>query len=138
MKERCGRLKCDVLIALDFDDTLVHTDRSEDFSVLSRLRELGVELCIASRNDNYYLERQLRDLEIREHFRFIMADFRPKSIQLRHILWLYGKLDCLFTKILFVDDHLPNIERVREELPNVSCYQFGQDIVQLSQMIDLV
>ncbi len=135
----CGRLNCKVLIALDFDETLVHADgRKEDFTILAKLHQLGVELCIVSRNDRYHLENQLNQLGIRSNFRYIMADFRPKSYQLKHLLWLYEKMGCQFSKVLFVDDHLPNIMRVREDLSDIYCYQFGNDLHSLADLIDLV
>ncbi len=135
----CGRLICNVLIALDFDDTILYTDgRKEDFTFLSKLNQLGIEFCIASRNDRYHLENQLDQLEIRKHFRYVMADFRPKSIQLKHLLWLYEKKGCRFNRILFVDDYLPNIERVRKDLPHIHCLQFGHDIQSLSDLSEFV
>jgi len=65
-----------------------------------------------------------------------MADFRPKSIQLKHILWLYENIGCKFNRVLFVDDHLPNIERVRNDLPSIQCLQFGHEIHSLAELID--
>ncbi|MFW9965116.1 MAG: hypothetical protein ACFFCX_16210 [Candidatus Sifarchaeia archaeon] len=112
--------------------------RLEDLTLLPKLNQLGVELCIASRNDRYNLETQLDQLEIQKYFRYVMADFRPKSIQLKHLLWLYKKEECHFKKILFVDDYLPNIERVRKDIPNIQCLQFGYDIHSLSELIQLV
>ena len=135
----CGKLICDVLIVLDFDDTLLHKDgHQEDFTILAKLQELGVELCIASRNDRYHLEGQLSQLKIQDYFRYVMADFRPKSYQIKHLLWLYKQLDCQFGKVLFVDDFLPNITRVREDLPEVICLRFGQDIQSLTELLELV
>jgi predicted phosphatase len=135
----CGRLHCNILTVLDFDETLARANGgNEDFTVLTRLRQLGVELCVASRNDRYHLENQLRHLKIRSCFRYIMADFRPKSYQLKHLLWLYGKMGCQFKKVLFVDDFLPNIRQVRKDLPNVQCFQFGCDIHSLVDLIELM
>ncbi|MHA1926745.1 MAG: hypothetical protein ACW974_12580 [Candidatus Thorarchaeota archaeon] len=139
MKEMCGRLICNVLIALDFDETILHSDgRTEDFSILPLLKKIGIEFCIASRNDRYHLENQLDQLEIRQYYRYIMADFRPKSIQLKHILWLYEKEGCQFNRVLFVDDYLPNIERVRKDLPFVHCLHFNNDIHSLSDLSEFV
>lgn len=115
----------------------MHTDgKLEDFTILSKLNELGVELSIVSRNDRYHLESQLNQLGIREYFRYVMADFRPKSIQLKHLLWLYEKMGCQFNKVLFVDDYFPNIERVRKDLPRIQCLQFGHEISSLSELIE--
>ncbi len=139
MKERCGKLTCEILIVLDFDDTLLHKDgRQEDYAILEKLQQLGAELCIASRNDRYHLENQLTQLNIQDYFRYVMADFRPKSYQVKHILWLYKQEDCEFGKVLFVDDYLPNIDRVRQDNPSVHCFQFGQDIHSLAELIELV
>lgn len=117
----------------------MHADgKEEDFSVLARLDQLGAELCIVSRNDRYHLENQLEILSIRKHFRFVMADFRPKSYQVKHLLWLYHKLGCQFSKILFVDDYHLNIQRVRKDFPEIFCYQFGLDIQSLEELTELV
>ncbi|MFW9913827.1 MAG: HAD family hydrolase [Candidatus Thorarchaeota archaeon] len=130
---------CNILIALDFDETILHTDgRNEDYAILPFLNQLGIELCIASRNDRYHLEIQLDQLGIRQYFRYVMADFRPKSIQMKHLLWLYEKERCRFNRVLFVDDYLPNIQRVREDLPFIHCLQFGHDIQSLSDLSEFV
>jgi HAD superfamily phosphatase (TIGR01681 family) len=139
IEETCGKLTCKILIVLDFDDTLLHKDgRSEDFTILENLQQIGSELCIASRNDRYHLEKQLARLNVRDYFRYVMADFRPKSYQIRHILMLYKKENCEFQKIFFVDDYSPNIERVRQDIPCIHSYQYGKDIQRLSELIELV
>ncbi|MFX1483488.1 MAG: HAD family hydrolase [Promethearchaeota archaeon] len=124
---------------MDFDDTLVNAaGKHEDFAVLAKLRKMGVELCITSRNDRYHLEIRLNQLSLQDCFRYVMADFRPKSYQIKHLLWLYEKRGCQFNEVLFVDDHLPNILRVREDIPEIKSYQFGHDISSLAELLELV
>lgn len=128
-----------ILIIFDYDETLVHSDgRLEEFSSLEQLRDLGTELCIASRNDRYYMENQLSVLSISDIFTFVMADFRPKIYQIKHILWNYQRQGMSFDKIIFVDDHEPNIKRVRKEIPEVNCIQFGFDIQSVDELIVIV
>ncbi len=126
-------------MVLDLDKTLVHEDgRHEDVGILRALKEMGCELCLASRNDRYVAERVLRRLGVLSLFTYVMADFRPKQFQLRHILWAYGRRGVEFDRVLFVDDHRPNIEAVRQALPWVKCLRFGTDVLSLSALVDML
>ena len=126
------------LFVFDYDGTLVHeNDRTEHLDVLDDLKEHGFELAIASRNHMFYVERGLETHSIKDLFSFIMADFRPKSIQIRHILFEYEKRGISIEKVCFIDDHAPNIERVRKDLPEVQAYLFGSDIHSLSDLFTM-
>jgi predicted enzyme involved in methoxymalonyl-ACP biosynthesis len=135
MRENAGLSPINMLIILDYDETLVHTDGSqEDFTIIKQLHDEGIEFCIASRNDKYHLENQLTNHSIIDFFTYIMADFRPKFIQIKHILWLYEKNGLSFDDTIFIDDHRPNLERVRQELPNIHCIHFGSEIYSLNEL----
>ena len=128
-----------VLVILDFDETLVHSEGlQEGFEALSNLKEMGVEFCIASRNHHYVVEDALESRSVRHLFTYVMADFRPKVFQIRHILDQYRLRKLQFRKILFVDDYLPNVDRVRKELPHIDCFQYGVELKHLTGLIDLV
>ncbi|RDE15081.1 MAG: hypothetical protein C4K47_03240 [Candidatus Thorarchaeota archaeon] len=117
------------LVVLDFDQTVLRTGHEEDGSaVLLKLKGMGVELCIASRNDRYSLHRKLESLFIDRAFRYVMSDFRPKFYQMRHILWLYSGSGIVFSRVIFVDDDLQNIEQMKANVPNIDCYQMGVDL----------
>ena len=113
-------MKNNTLLIFDYDETLVNADGNhEDFSILKQLHDSGVELCIASRNDRYHLKNQLTALSISDFFTHTMADFRPKIYQIKHILWVYEQKGMSLENIFFIDDHEPNLERVRQELPKI-------------------
>ncbi|MHA1927395.1 MAG: hypothetical protein ACTSV2_02320 [Candidatus Thorarchaeota archaeon] len=128
-----------VLIVFDFDRTLVHDDgQCENFEVLTALRKKDVELAIASRNDQYHLTQMLNSLGIYEKFRYIMADFRPKSIQLRHIVTLFADEGNHFDTIYFIDDYAPNIERMRLDEPEVKSFHFGVDLQSIDELLEVI
>lgn len=136
MTQKSGKTSDQTLIVFDFDGTLVFEDGShEDFDVIRQLVQKGFETAIASRNDKYEIELKLDQLEISDLFSFVLADFRPKSIQLKHILWLYSKKGITFSTIIFIDDYLPNIVRMKVDLPNVTCFQYGVDIPSISSLL---
>jgi len=136
MTKESGRMNNQTLVVLDFDGTLVFEDGShEDFGILRELIKSGVETAIASRNDKYHLVRRLNELGISDLFTHVMADFRPKSYQMKHILWLFSKQNIEFSGVYFVDDYLPNIERMRNDLPEVHCLQYGKDLSTLSDLL---
>jgi len=136
MTNESGKMSRKRLIVFDFDETLVFEDGAhEDFDVLKKLSKAGIEICIASRNDKYSVEQRLASLGIEDLFTYVMADFRPKSYQLKHIIWLYSKREIEFSDIIFVDDYLPNIERMKNDLPNVICYQYGVDIASIAALL---
>lgn len=129
----------DLLFIFDYDETLVHSDgEKEDLDVLDSLRRNDFELCLASRNDKYQIEEELRKNQIKNLFRFVMADFRPKHYQIRHILWLYEKEDTYFDEVFFIDDHSQNIDLVKADLPEIICIQFGIDIKELNGLLALI
>ena len=132
-------LKNKILIIFDYDETLVYSDgRHEDFASLEQLQDLGSELCIASRNDRYNMENQLSALSISDFFTFVMVDFRPKFYQIKHILWKYEQQGISFDTLYFVDDHEPNIKRVRKEIPEINCIHFGVDIQSINELVGIV
>ncbi len=127
------------LVVFDFDGTLVFDDGShEDFDIIRKMIASGIETAISSRNDKYHLERRLAELGISDLFTHTMADFRPKSFQMKHILWLFSKQKIEFSKVYFVDDYLPNIERIRQDLPEVISFHYGEDISTLADLFDIV
>ena len=136
MTNESGKMNSQTLVVLDFDGTLVFEDGShEDFDLLRKLMKSGVETAIASRNDKYHLERRLDALGISELFTYVMADFRPKSYQMKHIIWLFQKQNKEFSRGYFVDDYLTNIERMRNDLPEVHCFQYGKDFSSLADFV---
>ena len=138
MTNKSGKTNRQTLIVFDFDGTLVFEDGThEEFDIIRQLLQNGFETSIASRNDKYHVEHQLESLGIAELFTYVMADFRPKSYQLRHIIWLYSKQGIEFSNVIFVDDYLPNIERMKVDLPHVICYQYGVDIFSISSLLRL-
>lgn len=138
MTSGSGKTNSQTLIVFDFDGTLVFEDGTlEDFDVIRQLIQTGVETSIASRNDKYHVEQKLDQLEISDLFTFVMADFRPKSYQMKHILWLYLQRGTEFSNVVFVDDYLPNIEKMKVDLPHVTCYQYGVDIASISSLVQL-
>ncbi len=139
MTNKSGKTNSQTLVVFDFDGTLVFEDGThEEFDVIRQLLQNGFETSIASRNDKYHVEHQLESLGITKLFTYVMADFRPKSYQLRHIIWLYSKQGVEFSNVIFVDDYLPNIERIRVDLPNVTCYQYGVDIASIASLLQLL
>jgi len=138
MGRESGKTK-KTLIVFDFDGTLVFDDGShEDFSILEKLHDSNIELAIASRNDKYQLDRSLKMLSIENIFTYSIADFRPKSYQVRHILMMYSKHGIEFSQVFFIDDYLPNIERMRNDLPSVHSMQYGEDISSFADILSLV
>ncbi|MGD9397925.1 MAG: HAD family hydrolase [Candidatus Thorarchaeota archaeon] len=139
MTNKSGKTNNQTLIVFDFDGTLVFEDGThEDFDVIRQLIQNGFETSIASRNDKYHVEHELDQLEISDLFTYVMADFRPKSYQLKHILWLFSRKGIEFAIVIFVDDYLPNIERIKADLPDVICYQYGVDISSITSLLQLV
>lgn len=135
MTKESGRMNNRSLVVLDFDGTLVFEDGShEDFGIVRELIKSGVETAIASRNDKYHLERQLVELGISDLFTHVMADFRPKSYQMKDILRLFSKQGIEFSRVYFVDDYFPNIERMRNDLPEIHSFQYGKDILSLTDL----
>lgn len=50
-----------ILIIFDFDETLVHSNGStEDFEILKKLKSVDIELCLATRNDWYFIEENIQ------------------------------------------------------------------------------
>ena len=128
-----------ILVVLDFDQTILRKGREDDVSsALLKLKGIGVELCIASRNDRYSLRQKLESLGIDRVFRYVMSDFRPKFYQMRHILWLYSGESIAFSQVFFVDDDLNNIQRMKDNIPNVKCYQIGVDLQGIEDLTAIV
>lgn len=139
MKDGLGHMVNRALVILDFDETLVQSEgQQEGFEILPNLKEMGVELCIASRNHRYVVEDALKLHSIRHLLTYVMADFRPKVFQIKHILNKYLLREVQFGRVLFVDDYLPNIHLVRRELPHIECFQFGVDLKHLTELSNLV
>lgn len=139
MVNKSGRTNKDVLVVLDFDGTLVFADGShENFDLLKELHKSKIELAIASRNDRYHLDRSLSRLGLDNLFTYVMADFRAKSYQMRHILMLYSRRGVTFSKIIFIDDYPPNIERMRKDVPLVQSLLYGQDITSFTELSDII
>ena len=139
MTNKSGKINNQTLVVLDFDGTLVFEDGShEDFDILRNLTKSRVITAIASRNDKYHLVRRLDELGISGLFTYVMADFRPKSYQMKHILWLFSKQKIEFSRIYFVDDYLPNIERMKKDLPEVHCFQYGKDISSIADLFSKI
>ena len=138
MENTSGRTK-KTLVVFDFDGTLVFEDGShEDFTLLEKLRHSNIDLAIASRNDAYHLDRSLKMLHLEKLFTYVMADFRPKSYQVRHILMIYSKQGIEFSTVFFIDDYLPNIERMRTDLPEIQSIQYGNDINSIADILSLL
>ncbi len=129
----------DVLIVFDFDGTLVHEDgRTENLSLLIDLRKKGSELAISSRNHSYHVLRELRQLNILDIFTFVMADFRPKSYQIRDILYRFKLTRKKFETVYFVDDYSVNIDSVQSDLPSVITLHFGKEVSSLEDVISRI
>ena len=123
------------LVIFDFDDTLVHSDGStEDFSILSEIKKGGFDLAIASRNHTYHVMEQLMKLEIQHFFKYIMADFRPKVFQIREMIFESQKEGMEFQHIVFIDDHLPHIERIIQDEPDILTFHFGEEVKNLEDV----
>jgi predicted enzyme involved in methoxymalonyl-ACP biosynthesis len=134
-----GPLKNKFLIIFDYDETLVYSDgKHEDFTILKQLQDLGADLCIASKNDKFYMENQLSAHSISDFFRYVMADFRPKVYQIKHILWNYERQGISFDRMFFIDDYEPNIESARSEFPEINCILFGSDIHSIDELLRIV
>lgn len=134
-----GQSENDVLLILDLDGTLIHEDgTNEDFSILTLLRQRGVEICLASRNDLYHVYNVLDSLNIRELFTYVVADFRPKGCQVRHIVSKYRNEGMMFRRVLFVDDFEQNVVSVKSLVDNVECLLFGQDLQSMNDILELI
>ncbi len=128
-----------ILLVLDLDETLIHEDGShENLDFIDQLLELGVKISIATRNDHYIAESRIQSLGILEKLDYVMSDFRPKSIQMRHILWNYQIRGVSFNRIIFIDDYGPNIQRMKQDLPTVECIQFGSDIKCFKELFNIL
>ena len=129
----------ETLIIFDFDGTLVHEDgRTENLSLLASLREEGYELAISSRNHSYHVRRELQKLKILDIFTLVMADFRPKSFQIRDILYRFKLTGKNFKTVYFIDDYSVNIKRVQSDLSFVITLQFGKDVSSLEDVISRI
>lgn len=129
----------DILIIFDFDGTLFHEDgRTENLSLLSDLRGEGYELAISSRNHSYHVRRELQKLNIFDIFTFVIADFRPKSFQIRDILYRFKLTGKEFKTVYFIDDYSVNIERVQSDLSFVITLHFGKDASSLEDVISRI
>lgn len=123
------------LVILDFDNTLIHeTDTNKNIETVRKIKNEGMELCLATRNDLFSIEDELYEYGLNNLFTLIMADFRPKNYQIRHILWIYEKKGKKFDNILFIDDYEPNIELVRRNVPDVKSLIYGKDIRNLEDL----
>ncbi len=135
MKEEFGKMSS-ILVVFDFDGTLVHENgRTENLSLLNDMKRKGIELAIASRNHKYQVIRELQRLGILVLFTSIMADFRPKSFQIRHILYDYKLSNRIFDYVYFVDDYQVNVERVIADLPEVTTIHFGKDVSSIEEFV---
>ncbi len=135
MVKESGKMSKDILVVLDFDGTMVFGDGThEDFDLLRKFHESRITLAIASRNDMYRLDRLLATLGIDDLFTFVMADFRPKTYQLRHILMLFEEQGIRFSKVFFVDDHVSHIDRMRADEPEVQSLIYGKDISSFADL----
>jgi len=129
----------ETLIIFDFDGTLVHEDgRTENLSLLASLREEGYELAISSRNHSYHVRRELQKLKILDILTLVMADFRPKSFQIRDILYRFKLTGKNFKTVYFIDDYSVNIKRVQSDLSFVITLQFGKDVSSLEDVISRI
>ncbi len=114
-----------LLVIFDLDETLIHSDdQHEDFTILSKMHDKGYILAIASRNDYYKVIEILHRFSIHDYFRYIMADFRPKVYQVREIVKLSHEDSIDFKHVIFIDDYLPNIQRINSDEPDVITYHF--------------
>ena len=96
----------DTLVIFDFDGTLVHDDGStEDFSLLTNLKSKGYDLAISLRNHFFHVQRELMKYKILDIFTYVMADFRPKSYQIRDIIYRFKLASTNFKTVYFVDDY---------------------------------
>lgn len=129
----------DVLLVLDLDGTLVYRDGThEDFKFINQLRNSGVRICMATRNDRYVAESRIDILGVRDQFDYVMSDFRPKSIQVRHILYNYRLEGVTFDRVIFVDDYEPNTLRMKRDMPDVETLRFGHDIRSLHELLGII
>lgn len=107
------------LLILDFDDTLVTRDVPPTVleqgvpDLLARLHKNGIFLAIASRNPPHVVEKGLKSLNLRRYFRIVMADYRPKQYQVKHIWYLLtSRSRHPIRTIVFLDDSLENCASV--------------------------
>ena len=127
------------LVVFDFDDTLVHSDGLiEDFSSLSEMVEAGIILAIASRNNTYYVDERLLNLGIQHLFKYVVADFRPKVFQIREMVFESRKEGIEYQSIVFIDDYLPNIERIMRDEPDIITLHFGEVVKTLDEVKERV
>ncbi len=67
-----------------------------------------------------------------------MADFRPKSYQIRDILFRFNLTGKKFETVYFVDDYSNNIERVKSDFSFVTSIHFGGDVSSLEDVIQFI
>ena len=139
MMEMFGEMTKQTLVIFDLDGTLIHEDGGlEDFSVLSRLKNENCVLAIASRNDYFHAIEVLSKYDMIDYFEYIMADFRPKVYQVREIMNFARRDGIDFSDVVFIDDYLPNIQRIKFEEPLVIAYHFGDEICSLEELHELL
>jgi len=95
---------------------------------LLALRERGIVLAVASKNDREPVVRTLRehpDLHTRaEHFAVIAADWRAKADNLQGIA---RELNVGLDSLLFIDDSPLEREQIRQALPTVAVLDLSPD-----------
>ena len=128
------------LVIFDLDETLIMSNKDDHdvHEILGKLLEKGVTMAVASRNDEYVALRRLEKENIVGFFDMIVADFRPKTFQVRDIVHSLAEKGAQFDRIMFVDDSESNIQDVRKRVPSVECYHFGKDITSLGDLEEIV
>lgn len=95
---------------------------------LGRLRHRGIALAIASKNDADLVEQALEQAPgmrlRRDDFAAVVADWRPKSEQVREIA---ARLGLGLDSLAFVDDNPAERAQVRDRLPEVDVISLPGD-----------
>lgn len=124
-----------VVLVVDLEETLVTRVTPRGLlepgvpALLERVRDGGAHLVLCTRNPPWAAEAALGPLGVPDPFEAILADYRARDYQLKHVLLRLRKAGVVPEVVVFVDDAAENCRRVaslREELAfplYVVCYE---------------
>nr|MDO8077407.1 magnesium-dependent phosphatase-1 [Candidatus Freyarchaeota archaeon] len=109
--------------------------------LLETLRERGILISLVSLNDSEP-NRVLECLELfglRDYIVYPQVNWGDKGENIRRVLSLLKEkdginIDC--SEVLFVDDHISNIERAKRACPGILALHIGRDISRVTEIIN--
>lgn len=108
--------------------------------LLKTLKDQGILISLVSLNDqepNRVIEC-LEIFELNQYFIYPQVNWNDKGQNIKKILELLQKnndkkINC--NEVIFVDDHLSNINKVKAACPGINALHIGSDISKVTELI---